>query len=35
MADLDTIFQWIVRFFQGMDAPGFCSVKQKESNICH
>ena len=29
------IFQWIIRFFRGMGAPGFGNVKQKKIEIRH
>ena len=35
MDNLNVVFQRIKRFFQGMGAPGFCKVKQKESDIHH
>ena len=35
MDNLNVIFQRIIRFFQDMGAPGFCKVKQEESDILH
>ena len=35
MDNLNIIFQWIVRFFRDMGAPGFCNASQNQSDIGH
>ena len=35
MGNLNVIFLYIIRLFQGIGAPGFCKVKQKDSDIRH
>ena len=35
MGNLNVIFLYIIRLFQGIGATGFCKVKQKDSDIRH